>query len=155
MTGKETEEMLLVLDLSVGKAQIVLIKPPLDAPSSSETTDVYIFGPETSVPGPGGAVGRGQKGADRPRQATAGHTLRHRRTHPSSPETTNVYIPGPETSIAGPGRAVRPVTPPETDGRQSGHSRCDEANVNVLFDVQYKDAKDNTVRMIDTKCHNV
>ncbi|KAI8505952.1 hypothetical protein Bbelb_163050 [Branchiostoma belcheri] len=61
MTGKETEEMLLVLDLSVGKAQIVLIKPPLDAPSSSETTDVYIFGPETSVPGPGGAVGRGQK----------------------------------------------------------------------------------------------
>ncbi|KAI8489613.1 hypothetical protein Bbelb_325190 [Branchiostoma belcheri] len=120
MTGKETEEMLLVVDLSVGKAQIVHVKPPPDTPSS----------------GPGTAVGRGQEVnlrsvpvyMQRP-SAKNGHNGAHdsqrapeQTVHVkpppdtlSSPETTNVCIPSPETSIPGPGRAVRPVTPPETD----------------------------------------
>ncbi|XP_019646630.1 PREDICTED: elongation factor 1-alpha-like, partial [Branchiostoma belcheri] len=43
------------------RAQTVHVKPPPNAPSSSEATDVYIPGAETSVPSPGRAVGRGQK----------------------------------------------------------------------------------------------
>ncbi|KAI8485967.1 hypothetical protein Bbelb_362880 [Branchiostoma belcheri] len=43
------------------QAQIVHVKPPPDTPSSFEATDVYIPGPETSVPDPDRTVGRGQK----------------------------------------------------------------------------------------------
>ncbi|KAI8517453.1 hypothetical protein Bbelb_060340 [Branchiostoma belcheri] len=43
------------------RAQIVHVKPPPDTPSSFEATDVYIPGPETSVPDPDRTVGRGQK----------------------------------------------------------------------------------------------
>ncbi|KAI8516887.1 hypothetical protein Bbelb_054680 [Branchiostoma belcheri] len=46
---------------SAWRAQIVHVKPPPDTPSSFEATDVYIPGPETSVPDPDRTVGRGQK----------------------------------------------------------------------------------------------
>ncbi|XP_078702178.1 uncharacterized protein LOC144928074 isoform X1 [Branchiostoma floridae x Branchiostoma belcheri] len=38
------------------REQTVHVKPPPDTPSSPETTNVCIPGPETSIPGPGRAV---------------------------------------------------------------------------------------------------
>ncbi|KAI8497116.1 hypothetical protein Bbelb_250650 [Branchiostoma belcheri] len=126
MTGKETEEMLLVVDLS---PDLTLHNLKADK-ELAEGMWAVIFPTNLCL-----------ESTDRSRQAAAGHTLIRSRyscgqgpgsepaqcaweqtVHvkpppdtPSSPETTNVCIPSPETSIPGPGRAVRPVTPPETD----------------------------------------
>ncbi|KAI8503288.1 hypothetical protein Bbelb_191090 [Branchiostoma belcheri] len=80
------------------RAQIVHVKPPPDTPSSFEATDVYIPGPETSVPDPDRTVGRGQK-----------VSLRRVPVYMQRPSAKNGAHDGQRAP------AVRPITPPETD----------------------------------------
>ncbi|KAI8488900.1 hypothetical protein Bbelb_334180 [Branchiostoma belcheri] len=100
-------------------------------------------GAETSVPGPDRAVGRGQE-----------VSLRSVPVYMQRPSAKNDHN-GAQDGQRAPSLPGGADTARDRRDGSSWHSRCDEADLNVLFDVQYKDAKDNRVWMIDTKCHNV